>query len=144
VRRFCVQTTLPTVPDGCWTWRGSGNGLGYGRLSVDGKPTYAHRYAYTLFVAPIPSGKSIDHLCGNRSCVNPAHLEPVTHRENVRRGGGFPGTNARKTHCHLGHALEGDNMVADRHGNRACRTCLRRHRRDYYYRNKTPKEASHD
>lgn len=70
----------------CWLWTGSRTTKGYGHLLVDGRFTQAHRLAYELEVGPIASGLVIDHLCRVRHCVNPAHLEPVTNRENLRRG----------------------------------------------------------
>lgn len=71
--------------DGCWLWEGALRG-GYGRVKLDGRTQAAHRASYELHVGPIPSGLVLDHLCRNRSCVNPAHLEPVTTEENIRRG----------------------------------------------------------
>lgn len=77
-----------TVDDetGCWIWDGNKDRLGYTGKRFDGKQTGAHRWVYTQLVGPIPDGMSLDHLCRNPSCVNPAHLEPVTHTENIRRG----------------------------------------------------------
>lgn len=88
---------------------------------------YAHRHAYELLKNPIPQGKELDHLCRNRECVNPSHLEPVTHKENQRRGNGFSGRNAKKTHCPLGHALIEGNLTAAgiRRGRRECLICSR-------------------
>lgn len=76
------------VEDGCWLWTASLTGDGYGRISLGGKfgpMGLAHRVAYELLVGPIPEGLELDHLCRVRRCVNPEHLEPVTHAENVRR-----------------------------------------------------------
>lgn len=71
--------------DGCWIWRGTKSN-GYGRVSVDRRLHYVHRVVYALTVGEIPEGLQLDHLCRNRACCNPAHLEPVTASENVRRG----------------------------------------------------------
>lgn len=71
---------------GCWVWRGARKQLGYGLYRVGAKLKQAHRVAYELMVGPIPDGLVLDHLCRNPECVNPAHLEPVTHQENIRRG----------------------------------------------------------
>jgi hypothetical protein len=83
-----------------------------------------HRYAYEALVGPIPDGKQIDHLCRNRACCNPEHLEPVTIQENIRRGEGPQAINARKTHCIRGHALSGDNLyLVPKSGRRNCVIC---------------------
>ncbi len=108
--------------DECWLWTGSRSALGYGNFFWEGRKDHAHRYAYAAFVGPIPEGYQLDHLCRNPPCVNPAHLEPVTHRENVLRGVSPTAVNAAKTHCVHGHQLSGDNLVI--YGTRRkCRTC---------------------
>lgn len=88
----------------CWEWQGAKDGTGYGKLWDGKRLSPAHRVAYELFVGPIPSGLQIDHLCRNRACVNPAHLEPVTCRENILRGVGLSAVNAKKTQCLRGHS----------------------------------------
>jgi len=70
---------------GCWIWQRSKDRKGYGQIRVDGRLTYAHRYMYERHVGTIPAGLELDHLCCVPACCNPAHLEPVTHAENVRR-----------------------------------------------------------
>jgi hypothetical protein len=116
------------VDSGCVEWVGYRNTFGYGHLTlcVSGvRRTFkAHRLAYELEVGPIPEGLVLDHLCSNPACVNPAHLEPVTQKENVRRG-----ANARKTHCKHGHELSGANVYWSRQGWRSCQTCKAASRR---------------
>jgi hypothetical protein len=87
----------------------------------------AHRFAYELLVGPIPEGLELDHLCRNHACVNPAHLEPVIHVENIRRGDtdAQGRCNRDKTHCPAGHPLDEANTYHNPHGWRACRTCNR-------------------
>lgn len=110
----------------CWEWTGWKNPAGYGRTKVLGsqRMLYPHRVAYEHFKGPIPDGMHIDHLCRNRSCCNPDHLEAVTPGENIRRG--ETGAHHRnKTHCIRGHAYEGDNLYVTRDGARKCRACNR-------------------
>ncbi len=122
--RFIVKT-LPTGVHGCWLWRGYKTRNGYGRFWMDGRTQPAHRVSYELHVGPIPDGLHIDHLCRNRMCVNPEHLEPVTLAENNRRGA------AVITHCPQGHEYAGDNLYIGRDGKRYCRTCHRERQRAY-------------
>lgn len=112
----------------CWIWRGSIGSGGYGRVTRSRKRLSAHRVAYELIKGPIPEGLVIDHLCRVRSCVNPDHLEAVTHGENIRRGEtgkhGNHWTGPRKTHCTQGHEFAGDNLGFRKAG-RYCKTCSR-------------------
>lgn len=113
-------------PDECWPWTGWVNRGGYGRFKLDQATTVAaHRQAYLLEVGPIPTGLTLDHLCRNRACCNPAHLEPVTNKVNVLRGEGPTALNARQTVCKEGHPLEGDNLMVTPQGYRRCRECHR-------------------
>lgn len=107
----------------CWNWVGTITN-GYGFVKVNGGMRSAHRVAWQLSVGPVPDGMDVDHLCRNRRCVNPAHLEPVTHRENVLRGAGTAAVNARKTHCKHGHSLSDSNLILQNGGRtRVCREC---------------------
>lgn len=120
--------------EGCWEWTGARNPTGYGHSGIKRieRSGYAHRLAYTLVVGPIPEGMTLDHLCRNRGCVRPGHLEAVTHRENVLRSPIAPAAiNARKTHCPKGHPYAGYNLMVMRSG-RACRTCRNEQARRYY------------
>lgn len=110
---------------GCLVWiGGKSNKDGYGCFREDtGSIAAAHRWAFEQ-VCPIPEGLELDHLCKNRACVNWAHLEPVTHAENVRRGN--VGSHFRgKTHCPQGHPYDAANTYVNDKGYRACRTCVR-------------------
>lgn len=109
---------VPEPNSGCWLWTGCGTPSGYGSAYWSGRLNRAHRLIYEILRGPIPEGLQIDHLCRVRCCVNPDHLEPVTHLENVRRG-----SRATKTHCIRGHLLSGKNLRNCKNGWRRCRTC---------------------
>jgi hypothetical protein len=108
--------------DGCWEWT-RGKSWGYGVHTSGGKRHKAHRFAYELLVGPIPGGLTLDHLCRNRGCVNPTHLEPVTNRENILRGSSPAATRARQTECKNGHPFDEANTYRDPRGYRECRIC---------------------
>ena len=109
---------------------------GYGRVRVKDKMKQAHRVAWERVNGPIPHDLQIDHLCRQRSCVNPEHMELVTSRENTMRGISIPAINARKTHCKRGHPLSGYNLILPPNGSRQCRTCRQMRGRIYYLRKK--------
>lgn len=149
-RGFCVKhyarwrkngsTDLPTTEDRfwskvdktptCWLWTAGTTTEGYGTFSIGGranrKTHYTHRFAYELFVGPVPDGLELDHLCRVRQCCNPEHLEPVTGAENKRRAG------AAQTHCSRGHEWTPETTYRNgpKGENRGCLVCRRERDRD--------------
>lgn len=107
---------------GCWLWTGRLSRAGYGVFWHDGKDRRAHRFAYEFLVGPIPDGLTLDHLCRTRSCVNPAHLEPVTQIVNVRRGNAPNVVARREGRCRRGHEFAIHGRV-DGDGAMRCQTC---------------------
>lgn len=121
-----MQSKIAFEPtSGCWLWTGASHPRGYGSVTLLNRTRRAHRAAYEVLVGPVPEGMELDHLCRTPSCVNPDHLEPVTHRVNVLRGVGPWALNKRKTHCLRGHLLDEANTQASLDGFRRCRACQR-------------------
>ena len=106
----------------CWLWTGASFENGYGVFWFEGTNIRAHRFSYEEARGPIPEGLALDHLCRTRGCVNPAHLEAVSLRENILRGEGITARNARKTHCKHGHEFTPGNTIHEVRG-RKCRIC---------------------
>lgn len=128
-------------PDGCWLWRAALNEKGYGMFNHHGMKR-AHRVAYAHWKGEIPSGLVVDHICFQKRCVNPEHLQLLTNRENLQRSW------ALKTHCPHGHPYSGTNLYCTPVGHRRCRVCRNQHALDSKARNRgdTPinnQERSH-
>lgn len=135
-----IQRRLCPKPDGCVEWSNP-RPDGYGQICVgyhNGKVVnrLAHRVVYTMWVGPVPDGLELDHLCRNRACVNPLHLEPVTRSENTIRGVGpklardrllNPALNPNKPKpfCKRGHKMVGENVWYRSNGYRYCKACAR-------------------
>ena len=112
-------------PSGCWEWH-TATQRGYGHFWADGSSHPAHRWIYEQTVDPsLEPDLVIDHLCRNRRCVRPDHLEKVSDRENILRGVGQGAVNFRKVECAQGHPLDDDNTHTRPNGRRRCRTCMR-------------------
>jgi len=108
----------------CWLWNGSDRGKGYCAVRFNGLQVFAHRLAWELTNGPIQAGLTIDHLCRNRRCVNPRHMEVVSVRENVLRGVGPTAVNARKAFCLKGHEFSSENTRVDKRGRRLYESTL--------------------
>ncbi len=131
----------------CWIWTGAIGTHGYGVFCETGvrsgqrKTMTAHRYAYQLLVGPIPEDMTLDHLCRNRPCLNPDHLEICALAENIRRaikGRKFPNRKPKpvRAQCKEGHPMSGDNLYVTPRGVRVCRTCQSARGRAYYRQRK--------
>lgn len=121
------ESKVNKLPNGgCWLWIGNVDGKGYGRFRDYAKrrQVLAHRWSYERHLGPIPDGMSLDHLCRKPSCVNPAHLEPVSIRVNILRGQGAGMRNAAKTHCPQGHEFVHTTEAGKLR--RRCLTCQRK------------------
>jgi hypothetical protein len=109
---------------GCITLHGATSDRGYSRVKHDGRDQKGHRVAWEHLHGPVPVGLELDHLCRNRACVRPDHMEPVTHAENMARGEVFGSAQRQRTHCPKGHAYDEAN-TRHANGRRHCRACAR-------------------
>lgn len=139
--RSTCQRFFAMIDSGeCWEWSGQ-RVNGYGRFQLNDRNRTAHQVAYELFVGPIPEGLEIDHLCRNRACVNPTHMELVTHRENVLRGETIAARNFYGTECVNGHPWSPETTGRRHDGGRFCRPCARERNRVYKQRKREERAA---
>lgn len=115
-----ISPRVNFMAEGCFVWEGQTTNWGYGIISVSGTKQAIHRFVYEQVFGPIPEGLVIDHMCRNKLCVNPSHLQAISHEENVALGG------LRKTHCPSGHEYNEENTYMYRNSRR-CRKCIKRH-----------------
>ena len=121
-QRFWSKVDFLSDPHGCWIWRGNVSN-GYGRFTIGATGFRAHRVSYAITTGAPEVGQHVDHMCRNKLCVNPAHLEAVSHRENVIvRGTGPFAARARQTHCKWGHEFTPENTIIHG-GRRECHAC---------------------
>lgn len=128
VERF-EEKYFPEPNTGCWLWTGAINGSGYGQLFMNGRLMQAHEFSYSMKNGPVADGLELDHLCRTRLCVNPDHVEPVSHHENMLRRA------ATVTHCKYGHPyVEGSFFLKKRKNRpgiaRRCKQCHNRMERE--------------
>ena len=136
LRRSFDKKFIPEPNSGCWLWTAANNGNGYGvigiaRGKVGSRNAYAHRLSYEWAFGKIPDGMEIDHKCRVRCCVNPDHLEAVTHKVNMHRGETIAAAHGRKTHCYKGHEFTPENTIKIKNG-RQCLECRRAYDRMRY------------
>lgn len=141
-----IRGKFQKMPDGCWIWTGQRTKYGYAvlQLTIEGRHSSfkVHRVIWTIKHGPMPHGLVLDHLCRVRPCINPAHLEPVTNRENILRGTGPTARNAAKTHCLRGHLLDESNINwLPQYGslNRSCKTCKKAYQLAAWHSKYSPK-----
>jgi hypothetical protein len=149
VRERFMSHVQEDLESGCWLWTGARIWSGYGLFTVGkGQLRRVHRLAYEWFIGPIPDGLDVEHACHtrdetcrgrgqscpHRACVNPTHLEAITHHENLLRGDTIPARHAAKTHCPQGHPYAGSNLYITPRGGRACKTCQRANNKIYKQR----------
>ena len=136
--KYLIDRSIPEPNTGCWLWLGSVSQDGYSQV---GKPPWSgHRIAFEVKHGPVPEGMEVDHICRVRCCVNPDHMQPLTHYDNLIKSYRKVSPNSLKTHCPKGHPLDGENLrlkkTSTRLGvSRQCKAC----ERDRYQAKRKPK-----
>lgn len=118
LQRFFDKVLIPSDPNQCWLWRASKKN-GYGQFRYNETSGYAHIFIYEMVFGQVPEGKELDHKCMTPYCVNPWHMEPVTHKENAIRA------KLTITHCPQGHEYSEENTYYRPNGHRYCKVCAR-------------------
>lgn len=123
--QLVISKNVEVDEDGCWVWLRGGEACEYPSVAIPGKKKQvsAHRLAYEAFRKFIPRTMQVDHLCRNRRCVNPWHLEPVSVAENIKRTIPYV-SGSKETHCYFGHEFTEENTLTRPHGQRHCKICI--------------------
>jgi hypothetical protein len=149
-RRFVIKgeyleqlflENVQRLPNGCWQWVGETNKYGYGHFKLAGRVLLAYRFSYAFFKGEVPDGYELSHICRFNSCVNPDHLEPLTHAENRQWDAqGKPHRYNLRTHCSKGHEFTPENTRWNKTG-RTCRTCAHDYQITYRQNQKKQRRA---
>ena len=134
IERFLSKISI--TKSGCWEWTGYLDKDGYGTFWSRNVTLGAHRFAFEYYYGAICPDLTINHLCRNRRCVNPEHLEQITNKENVLKGVGLTAINARKTHCMRGHEFTPENTYSYSN-QRICKICVSQYQKDYRQKKKS-------
>jgi len=118
----------------CWDWVGTTLQRGYGHFKLKRKIWRSHRLSYLIHKGDLIEGLTLNHLCRNRKCCNPDHLEQITSKENILCGESFSAVNKRKTHCKRGHEFTEENTINLSRNRRECRKCRKLHDHNKYYK----------
>ncbi len=132
IKKRLFKHSTPEPNTGCHIWFGACYINGYGTIGVSKKVLSAHRVSYFVYKGDIPEDFVVDHLCNNKFCINPDHLEAKTQHKNILRSNAISVQNASKTHCNNGHEFTKDNTRINKQGSRDCITCLNERKKKYY------------
>lgn len=127
IQYFTKHIQLDII-SGCWNWTATINNVGYGLFRFNGKLGVAHRFSYEYYNGKIPDNLVVNHLCRNRRCVNPSHLEVVSKKENLLKGITHL---EKKIHCKNGHEYTLENTYVMPNGHRVCRICSKIRQKEY-------------
>lgn len=131
--KFISLIPKPNKISNCWLWDYSISDHGYGRYKLFGKMRYAHRISYEIYFGKIGKNLEIDHLCRNRNCINPRHMELVSTKENTQRGLASRKKNFQIKLCKRNHPYFGANIISHKNNKRSCRLCARENWKNYNY-----------